>query len=124
MSQRIVLVGHCGPDSSYLKMAVGRADKGFQVLSADDAENFESLLQKGVDLVLLNRIIDDGFEETTGVEIIERYAENYPKTKFMLISNYPEAHAAAVAAGGVMGFGKRELGTPKVSAMLHAAVGK
>ena len=36
MSKRVVLVGHCGPDSSYLRMAVSRAKRELVVSMADD----------------------------------------------------------------------------------------
>ena len=39
MSKKIVLVGHCGPDSSFLRMAVSSAQKGLSVVSADDEQS-------------------------------------------------------------------------------------
>ncbi len=41
----------------------------------------------------------------------------------MLVSNYEEAQEAAVEAGALNSFGKRELGTPKVKELLRAAIG-
>jgi hypothetical protein len=41
----------------------------------------------------------------------------------MLVSNYPDAQAAAVAAGAVPGFGKREIGTPRVAQVIREALG-
>jgi len=38
MSKKVALVGHCGPDSSYLRMALGGVEKGIQILMADDDE--------------------------------------------------------------------------------------
>jgi hypothetical protein len=40
----------------------------------------------------------------------------------MLVSNYAEAQAAALAAGAAPGFGKREIGTPKVKELLRSAL--
>jgi len=42
--------------------------------------------------------------------------------KAMLVSNYPEAQAAAVAEGALPGFGKREIGTPRVGELLREAL--
>jgi hypothetical protein len=82
------------------------------------------MLKEGVDLVLFNRIVDYGFPESQGADLIKRYAADYPNAKMMVVSNYPEAHAAAVKSGGLPGFGKRELGTPRVSQILHEALSK
>jgi hypothetical protein len=38
------------------------------------------------------------------------------------VSNYPDAQAAAVAAGGMPGFGKREIGTPRVGQVIRDAL--
>ena len=71
MSKKVVLVGHCGPDSSYLRMAVSRASKGISVLSADDQDDLSKVLTKDTpDLLLLNRELPYGFEETFGVDLI------------------------------------------------------
>jgi hypothetical protein len=40
----------------------------------------------------------------------------------MLVSNYADAQAAAVAAGALSGFGKREIGNPKVKQLLENAL--
>jgi hypothetical protein len=40
----------------------------------------------------------------------------------MLVSNYADAQQAAVAAGALPGFGKRELGTPRVSQLIRDAL--
>jgi hypothetical protein len=69
MSRKVALVGHCGPDSSYLRMTVAKAGRDIQVLSADD-----------------------------------------------------DAQQAALQAGALPGFGKRELGSPKIPEMIRAAL--
>lgn len=122
MPKKIVLVGHCGPDSSYLRMTVSKADKSAQVLAADDGDSLNRLLEKGVDLLLLNRQLDYGFDETEGVDLIRRVRAEYPQVKTMLVSNYPDAQAAAVAAGALPGFGKRELTSPRVGELLRDAL--
>ena len=122
MAKKVALVGHCGPDSSYLRMAVSKAIKDAQILSADDDAELSQVLQEGVDLILFNRELGYGFSEPQGVQCIERLRASSPTTKMMLVSNYPDAQAAAVAAGALPGFGKRELGTPRVVELLKSAV--
>ena len=122
MSKKVALVGHCGPDSSFLRIAVSRAAKDLKVLSADDSQSLQRVLDDGVDLLLLNRQLDFGFDVEEGVDIIRKLRPHYPQVKMMLVSNYPDAQAAAVAEGALPGFGKRELNTPKVAEMIREAL--
>jgi hypothetical protein len=67
-------------------------------------------------------VLDFGFEEHEGVAVIRKLRRDYPNLKMMLVSNYPEAQAAAVAEGALPGFGKRELGSSKAKEMLRQAL--
>jgi ActR/RegA family two-component response regulator len=122
MSKRIALIGHCGPDSSFLRMAVSRAAKGAQVVSADDTASLDRLIAEGIDLLLFNRVLDYGFEDTEGVEIIRKLRAAHPNLRMMLVSNYPEAQAEAIAAGALPGFGKREMNSPRVTDLIRNAL--
>ena len=122
MSKKVALVGHCGPDGSFLRMAVASADRSIRVLMADDSTELNRLLADGVDLLLLNREMPYGFDASLGVEMIPTLRKHYPNVKIMLISNYAEAQAAAVAAGALPGFGKREIGSPRVAELLRSAL--
>ena len=122
MAQRVILVGHCGPDSSYLRLSVANAIPGAKVIGIDDAAELEQTIQGGADLLLINRVIDFGFEETEGVALIGNLLSRHPELKTMLVSNYADAQNAALAAGAVGAFGKRELGTPRVTQLLRDAV--
>ena len=124
MSKRVALVGHCGPDASYLRLAVARAVKDAQILFADDQHTLKKLVDGGVDLILFNRQLDYGFETDEGVEMIKRLRTTNPSLKAMLISNYPEAQQAARQAGAVEGFGKREIGSLRVSELIRSALGE
>jgi two-component system chemotaxis response regulator CheY len=122
MPKKVALVGHCGPDSSFLRIAVSRAQREVQVLAIDDDRDLKRLLDEGVDLLLLNRQLDFGFDEQEGVALIRRIRAAYPHVKTMLVSNYPDAQAEAVAEGALPGFGKREVNSPRVAEMLRAAL--
>jgi CheY-like chemotaxis protein len=124
MKKKVALVGHCGPDASYLRLAVARAVKDAQVVFADDQHALNKLIEAGVDLVLLNRQLDYGFETDEGVELIKRLRAKVPSLKAMLVSNYPDAQQAALQAGAVEGFGKREIGSPKVADLIRSALGE
>jgi DNA-binding NtrC family response regulator len=103
-------------------MAVSSAERGITVSMADDTAELRAALDGGVDLVLLNRELGWGFDQPLGVDVIKAFRGRYPNTKFMLVSNYPDAQAAAVAAGGVAGFGKREIGQPRVAQLIRDAL--
>jgi two-component system chemotaxis response regulator CheY len=121
-SKKVLLVGHCGPDASYLRIAIRSALGEATILPVDDQTEMNRIIQDGVDLVLLNRELDYGFDPTTGVEMIQALKPKFPKLKMMLISNYPEAQSAALAAGALPGFGKREIGSPRAKELLRGAV--
>ncbi|MCC7350537.1 MAG: hypothetical protein IT446_08220 [Phycisphaerales bacterium] len=122
MSKKVLLIGHCGPDSSYLRMVVRAADPKAQILMADDPDELTTALEQGVDLALLNRELGYGFGERGGVEVIGDLKESHPQLRLMLVSNYPEAQQAAEQAGALPGFGKREIGSPRVVQLLKAAL--
>src|SRR5579862_2726625 len=103
MPKKIALIGHCGPDSSYLRMAVSSAQRDAKIVAADDNDGLNRLLADGVDLLLFNRQLDYGFDEQEGVALIRRLRAEHPGVRMMLVSNYPEAQAAAVAAGALPG---------------------
>ena len=118
----VALVGHCGPDSSYLRMAVQSSVRDAQVVMADDESDLTRLVSQGVDLLLMNRELDWGFESRMGVDLIKRLRADHPELKMMLVSNYAESQREAEAAGALPGFGKAEIGTPKMKQALATAL--
>jgi two-component system chemotaxis response regulator CheY len=120
-AKKIVLVGHCGPDATYLRIAVRSALGEATFSSADDRAALDRAIQDGVDLILFNRELDYGFEPATGVEMIRLLKQRHPDLKMMLITNYPEVQAAAIAAGAMPGFGKRDIGSPHARELLRGA---
>ena len=123
MAKKVALVGHCGPDSSFLRMAIGQAAKGVSIVNADDEAELEQMVSAGgVDLVLFNRILDFGFSTSSGAEVIKRVKTLRPGPRVMMVTNYPDAQAEAVANGALPGFGKREIGSAKVDELLKSAL--
>ena len=124
MLKKVLLVGHCGPDSAYLRQSVRKAVQDVEILSADDGRELTKTLEAGpVDLVLFNRELGYGYDPDTGVEAIRALRSVYPELKMILVSNYDDAQRAALQAGGQPGFGKRDLGTPKVAELLREVLG-
>jgi hypothetical protein len=89
---------------------------------ADDQRELRAALDGGVDLILFNRELGYGFEEEYGVDVIKYLKPNYPALKMILVSNYPEAQQEAIAAGALPGFGKREIGSKRVTQLLKDAL--
>ncbi len=104
-------------------MAVTSAVRGTHVVMIDDDNELQLLLKGGgADLLLFNRQLDYGFEDELGCDLIRKLRLQYPNVKMMLVSNYPDAQAEALAAGALPGFGKREIGQPRVNELLRAAL--
>ena len=100
-----------------------QAAKGAQIIMADDESELKQVLDGGVDLILFNRELGYGFVDKMGVDAIKRLKAQNPNLKTMLVSNYAEAQADAVANGALPGFGKREIGSPRVAQTIRAAMG-
>ena len=122
MAKKVVLVGHCGPDSSYLTMAVKSASSDIQITAADSDAEMEQAIADGADLLLLNRVLEYGFAHHTGIELLRDLKKKHPQMKAMLVSNYADAQEAALAEGAVPGFGKRDIGSQKVKQLIQSAL--
>ncbi|MCC6659755.1 MAG: hypothetical protein IT437_02590 [Phycisphaerales bacterium] len=117
--QRIVLVGHCGPDAAVLRSTLRRLVPGATVDRANDDGQVAASLPTA-DLLLVNRALDGDFEAADGVEMIRSLPPGGPIT--MLISNFPHAQESAVAAGAAPGFGKAEIGAQHTADRLAYAL--
>ena len=115
MHKTVVLAGHCGPDSSYLKMTVKKAIGDVHIIGADDSQALSIALEKHqVDLILFNRELGYGFDPATGVEAVRLLHRTHPGLKTIVVTNYPDVQRDAEAAGALPGFGKNELGSHRV----------
>lgn len=112
MPKRVLNVGQCSPDhasisrflTSHFDVEVDRAHKLDDTLS--------KLRDQAYDLVMINRKLDADYSD--GMEVLKtiKSDDDLKSTPVVLISNYPDAQEAAVAAGAARGFGKAELGSP------------
>jgi CheY-like chemotaxis protein len=111
--KRVLDVGNCAMDHGAIS-ALLAAQFGAQVEQAHGPEDaLELLRRERYDLVLVNRMLDrDGSEGLELIRQIKADAE-LAKTPCMLITNFPEHQAAAVAAGAERGFGKKCLADPE-----------
>jgi two-component system, chemotaxis family, chemotaxis protein CheY len=120
--KHIGLVGHCTPDSSHLTMAVTRAIPGAKVTRVTDEAGVRKLLEQGVDLLLVNRAMEPGYAEGDGNVYIRNLVREKVAPRLMLISNYAESQAQAVADGALPGFGKSDLMSETTAARLREAL--
>ncbi len=112
-NKRVLSVGQCLADHSTLKRWLGERFAAVVVPLDSCDEAIECLRRERFDLVLVNRIFDATGE--TGLELIRRLrAETeLSSVPVMLVSNFADAQAEAVAAGAVPGFGKAALHHPE-----------
>jgi CheY-like chemotaxis protein len=116
--RRVLDVGQCPPDHFALRRLV--EGFGAEVVQAHGLSDTVAQLRAGpFDLVLINRKLDRDYSD--GLEIL-KHLKRDPATRatpVILVSNYAEAQAEAVAAGAEQGFGKSQLGLPETRAILE-----
>ena len=98
-------------------------ERNFQaeVVQAHDVEDALARLRaRSFDLVLVNRKLD--LDQSDGLEIVRamKADADLAATPVMLVSNYPDYQAEAIAAGAAPGFGKSNLGATATRELLHA----
>lgn len=118
--REVVLVGHCLPDASFLSISVSRALPGARITRANDDAAVEKAIESGA-LLLVNRKLEPGYSATDGNEYIRMLRAKFPQARLMLVSNLADAQSQAVADGALPGFGKDELGSPRLAEVLSAA---
>ena len=109
MTKRVLDVGNCVPDHGAIRAMLEQTFAAQVLQGHGHDDTLELLRQEPVDLVLVNRKLDQDYSD--GLEII-RAIKAQPQLRdipCMLITNDPDQQDAAVAAGAEYGFGKKEL---------------
>ena len=117
---RILLVGHCGVDGPRLQSELGSILKGANVERINSDAELRRACEEGADLLLVNRE-PLGFE-SEGLDLIRQIRKDFPDQKVMLVSDYADAQEQAEAAGALHGFGKRDIGSPKLADAVKQAL--
>lgn len=123
----LLLVGHCRPDTSYLTLSLRKALPQAVVKSITDQQELDKAIathpaDAPPPLLLINRTLEPGFSADSGLDLIRDLHAAHPQLRLMLVSNYPDAQAQAVRLGALHGFGKNDLGSPRLAEVLHDAL--
>jgi len=119
MTKQVLDVGQCVPDHAAIRRLVER-NFAANVVQTHGLEDTLAQLRKGhFDLVLINRKLDQDYSD--GIEILKEIKADpeLAQVPVMLVTNYPEHQAAAVAEGAELGFGKNQLGSPEALTRLQ-----
>jgi CheY-like chemotaxis protein len=120
MKKIVMDVGNCRGDHALIAMMLRSHFDVDAIRAADADEALDALETSPIDLVLVNRVLDD--DRSEGIALVRRLkaAPKWAHIPVMLISNYPEAQETAVAAGAEKGFGKDDLESPETVRLLSA----
>lgn len=118
----IVLVGHCRPDAFGMRAALGRYAPGAVFVEVNDRDGVDAHAEAENTVFLVNRVLDGRFADSDGVGLL-RSLPAAAVGRAALVSNLPEAQAAAQEAGAVPGFGKSEMYSDRARAAIEALVG-
>lgn len=117
---RVLLVGHCGPDAYAIRSAMQRLAPDAEFVFVNDEASL--VAERGAAL-LVNRSLDGRFDADSGIELIRALPEEV-RPRAALISNYDDAQREAVEAGATPGFGKRELYSERARACILTLLGR
>lgn len=119
MASRVLDVGNCVPDHAAIRSLLERKFGAEVVQTHGSKDTLAELKSRNFDLVLINRKLDQDYSD--GLDILKTIKADpaIAKTPVMLITNYEDHQAAAVAAGGELGFGKLSLHTPQTLKLLE-----
>lgn len=119
MPRQVLSVGQCGPDHSSISRFL-KSNFDVVISTADTiADALYDLRAAKYDLVLVNRKLDADYSDGSELIRLMKADPLLMELPVMLVSNYPEHQANAVALGAEPGFGKLELGKSDVVARLE-----
>lgn len=122
MPKRVLDVGQCVPDHATIR---GYLTRNFdcEVVQTQGVEDTLQQLKSGLfNLVLVNRKLDADYSD--GIEVIRQIKADQAiaAVPVMLVTNYAEHQAAAIAEGAIYGFGKLEYQKPETREKLAAVL--
>lgn len=119
-NRKVLLVGHCRPDSYAMRAALGRFAPGAEFVDVTDERELAE--HADADALLVNRVLDGDFQSGSGLALIEKLPAER-RGRAVLISNLADAQRQAEALGATPGFGKSELYSEQARAAMEALLG-
>jgi CheY-like chemotaxis protein len=109
MPKRVLDVGNCDLDHGTIRSLLEQTFRAVVVRAHGPDDTLAKLRSGAFDLVLINRKLDQDYSD--GLDILKAIKSDaaFAETPVMLITNYEEHQAAAVAEGAEPGFGKLSL---------------
>ncbi len=104
-----------------LKTAVGRALPEATIVSVNDDDALGEY-RTAASLLLVNRELDGSFDSSSGIELIQQVIQQDDPPVTMMISDFEDAQAEAIAAGAKPGFGKSQLYDKSTTDLLTGAM--
>jgi CheY-like chemotaxis protein len=120
--KRVLDVGNCVPDHNAIhRMLTSNFD--VEVLQTHGLQDtLETLHNTAVDLVLINRKLDQDYSDGTEILKAIKQDASLASVPVMIVTNYAEHQDAAVALGALRGFGKLELRSAETQQKLAAVL--
>lgn len=119
MTRKVLSVGQCDADDATLRLVFEMRYPHVEVIAVDTAKRALAEARRGgLALILVNRLFDVDGE--SGLELIRELKADATLAGLpvMLVSNFPDAQAKAVAIGALPGFGKASLSSAATHALL------
>jgi CheY-like chemotaxis protein len=116
--------GNCVPDFTAIESMIHRHFPTVNVLRTHGIDDTLALLRtQPIALITVNRKLDADYSD--GLDVIKalKADPDFAHIPVMLVSNYPEAQAEAMAAGAVQGFGKLALWDDALRTLLAEYLG-
>ena len=119
MSKTVLDVGNCGPDFSAIRQMVHTHFDASTIQAHGTDDAIEAIKKNDVALVTINRKLDRDYSDGLDVLKAIKADADTRDVPVMLVTNYQEHQDAAIAEGGVQGFGKLAIGDPATKALLE-----
>ncbi|WP_254509603.1 response regulator [Anatilimnocola floriformis] len=120
--KRILDIGNCSHDFGLISGMLRKQFAAEVVQCHGPDDSLDALRHGQFDLVLVNRQLDQDY--SSGLDIIQTIKADPQLSSIpvMMVTNYAEHQAQAVASGALPGFGKRELYTDQTQQRLGAVL--